>query len=68
MNHLDRVRDVLPVAAALYAFLMAANIQAAHRPVRGLSFDVEQVMSGLKSHMLQVARNEKNEAFLFPGN
>lgn len=68
MNHLDRVRDILPVAAALYAFLMVANFQAAQHPPHIPGLDAERLVSGLTWHMLQVARNEQSEAILFPGN
>ncbi|MHB2205623.1 hypothetical protein [Methylobacterium sp. CM6257] len=70
MNHLERVRDILPVLAALYALVMVANMQAAPRPAlsSGSGIAAERMVSGLKWHMLQIARNEQNEAILFPGN
>lgn len=70
MNHLERVRDVLPILAALYALVMVANLHAAPRPTlpAGMGIDAGRVVSGLKWHMLEIARNERNEAILFPGN
>lgn len=70
MNHLDRARDILPVLAALYALVMVANLQAAPRPTlpTGAGVAAERVVAGLKWHMLQIARSERNEAILFPGN
>jgi hypothetical protein len=70
MNHLERVRDILPILAALYAMVMVAQIHPAHRPVlpAGMGLDAERVVAGLKWHMLEIGRNEQNEAMLFPGN
>jgi predicted anti-sigma-YlaC factor YlaD len=70
MNHLERVRNILPILAALYAMVMVANTHAAPRPMlpAASSIDAERVVSGLKWHMLEIARNEQNEAILFPGN
>ena len=70
MNHLERARDILPILAALYALVMVANMQAAQRPAlpSGAGIAAERVVSGLKWHMLQIARNAQNEALLFPGN
>lgn len=70
MNHLDRARDILPALAALYALLTVANMQAVPRPMlpTGAAVAAERVVSGLKWHMLQIARNERSEAILFPGN
>jgi hypothetical protein len=70
MNHLERVRDVLPILAALYAMAVIANSHAASRPALpiGPGFDSERVVAGLKWHMLEIGRNEQNEALLFPGN
>ncbi|MCJ2068878.1 hypothetical protein MKK75_08695 [Methylobacterium sp. J-030] len=70
MNHLERARDILPILAALYAMVMIANIHAAARPVLPVSTGIAatRVVSGLKWHMLEIARNERNEAILFPGN
>lgn len=70
MNHLERARDILPILAALYAMVMVANSHAAPRPMlpAGAGLDVERVVAGFKWHMLEVGRNEQNEALLFPGN
>lgn len=70
MNHLERARDILPILAALYAMVVVANTHAASRPMlpTGAGIDVERVVAGLKWHMLEVGRNEQNEALLFPGN
>ncbi|MGC5779474.1 hypothetical protein [Methylobacterium sp. NFXW15] len=70
MNHLERVRDILPILAALYAMVMVANIHAGPRLMLPAStgIDAERVVAGLKWHMLEIGRNEQNEALLFPGN
>lgn len=70
MNHLERVRDILPILAALYAMVLVANSHAAPRPMlpTGTGIDAERVVAGLKWHMLEIGRNEQNEAMLFPGN
>lgn len=70
MNHLERVRDILPILAALYAMVLVANTHASSRPMlpAGAGIDAERVVAGLKWHMLKIGRNEQNEAMLFPGN
>ena len=70
MNHLERARDILPILAALYAMVVVANTHAASHPPlpTGTGIDVARVVAGLKWHMLEVGRNEQNEALLFPGN
>ncbi|TXM94772.1 hypothetical protein FV223_03385 [Methylobacterium sp. WL116] len=67
MNHPERARDVLPVLAALYALVMVSNIHAAPFPVAP-TLEASRVVSGLKWHMLEIARAEQNEAVFFPGN
>ncbi|MCJ2061164.1 hypothetical protein MKK63_00285 [Methylobacterium sp. J-088] len=70
MNHLERARDILPILAALYAMMMVANSHAPPRPTlpAATGIDADRVVAGLKWHMLEIARNERNEALLFPGN
>ena len=67
MNHFERARDILPILAALYALVMVGQIHAAPFPAAP-RLEASRVTSGLKWHMLEMARNEQNEAIFFPGN
>ncbi|MEA1833389.1 hypothetical protein U8607_14990 [Methylobacterium durans] len=70
MNDLDRLQKILPFAVALYLATSLAQLQAtqATAPHAGSAVSVERVAASVKWHMLQIARNEQNEALVFPGN
>lgn len=71
MNDLDRLHQILPFAAALFLLTGTAQIQATQPAVQHApsGFSVERVVAGAKWHMLQIAKNERNEALAFyPGN
>ena len=71
MDDLSRLRDILPFAVALYLLASTVQLQATqHTPQYvGSSITVKEVLSRVKWHMLQVARNERNENLVFyPGN
>lgn len=69
MNDLDRIRDLFPLIAALLLMTSLAQMHAA-RPAayHGPGFNFEAAAARMKWHMLEVARNERGEAFLYPGN
>lgn len=67
----ERLRQILPFAAAVYLAFSVAQLQAvqpAHASSHG-GLTVASLVSGLKWHMLEMARNEQAEmAFGYPGN
>lgn len=64
MSDLERLRQVLPFAAALYLAGSAAQLQAIqpapHVPRANLTLD--RVVSSLKWHALEMAKNERSES------
>lgn len=71
MSPVERLRQILPFAMALYLAGSVAQFQATRPtfPPTRLVVTAENIVSGLKWHMLQIARNEQAEMFIgFPGN
>lgn len=69
MNDLDRIRDLFPLIAALLLMTSMAQVHAVRLAAyHGPSFSLEAAAARVKWHMLEVARNERGEAFLYPGN
>lgn len=71
MHPADRLRQILPFAVALYLAGSVAHLQATqsafHGPRDGIS--AREIVSGIRWHMLEMAKNEQAEAFAaFPGN
>lgn len=71
MHPTERLRQILPFAVALYLASSMAQLRATqpvlHVPHDGIS--IEDIVSGIKWHMLEVAKNEQAEMFAgFPGN
>ncbi|MER2249403.1 hypothetical protein ABS772_05685 [Methylorubrum podarium] len=70
MPPVERLRQILPFAAAVYLAGSIAQLQAiqpSHTASRGVS--VASLVSGLKWHMLEMAKNEQAEiSFGSPGN
>lgn len=70
MPPIERLRLILPFAAAIYLAGSVAQLQAiqpSHAAPRGVS--VEALVSGLKWHMFEMAKNEQAEmTFASPGN
>jgi hypothetical protein len=70
MPPVERFRQILPFAAAVYLAGSVAQLQAiqpSHAAPRGIS--VGALVSGLKWHMLEMAKNEQAEmTFASPGN
>lgn len=66
----ERLRQILPIAAAVYLAASVAQIQTngpGHTAPRVPT--VEAVVSGLEWHMLEMAKNEQAGMSLgFPGN
>lgn len=57
MPPVERLRQILPFAAAVYLAASVAQLQPNHAAPRGPA--VEELVSGLKWHMLEMARNEQ---------
>ncbi len=70
MNKFHPLRGMLPVALMFYLLVGLAHWRAVRIPPRvRVGFSVAETLAGLRWHMLQIARNERNEAFPFyPGN
>ena len=67
MPPVERLRQILPLAAAVYLAASVAQFQPNHAAPRGVT--VEELVSGLKWHMLEMAKNEQAEiSFGSPGN
>ncbi|CAO4177968.1 hypothetical protein [Methylorubrum populi] len=70
MPPVERLRQILPFAVAVYLAGSVAQLQAtqpSHAGSRGIS--VDSLVSGLKWHMLEMAKNEQAEmTFASPGN
>ncbi|MCJ2131409.1 hypothetical protein [Methylobacterium sp. E-045] len=71
MHPTERLRQILPFAVALYLAGSIAQLQAArpmvHMPRDGVS--LKNIVSGIKWHMLEMAKNEQAETFVgFTGN
>ncbi|MBB2964595.1 hypothetical protein [Methylobacterium sp. R2-1] len=71
MPPVERLRQILPFAVAVYLAGSVAQLQAIQpafsAPHRGIS--VESLVSGIKWHMLEIAKNEQSEmSFGYPGN
>lgn len=66
----ERLRQLLPFAAAVYLAVSVAQIQAnGPGPTAPRVPTVETLVSGLEWHMLEVAKNEQAGMSLgFPGN
>ncbi len=66
----ERLRQFLPLAMAFYLAASVAQLQVgqpSHAAPRGVS--IESLISGLKWHMLEMARNEQAGMTLgTPGN
>ena len=66
----ERLRQILPFAVAVYLAGSVAQLQAiqqSHAAPRGVT--VGSLVSGLKWHMLEMAKNEQAEmTFGYPGN
>lgn len=61
----ERLRQILPFAAAVYLAGSVAQLQAVqprHTALRSVS--VEMLFSGIKWHMLEMAKNEQAEMTL----
>ncbi|WP_309236199.1 hypothetical protein [Methylorubrum sp. DB1722] len=71
MPPVERLRQILPFAAAVYLAFSVAQLQAV-QPAYSTSHggvSVASLLSGLKWHMLEIAKNEQAEmAFGYPGN
>ncbi|AMB46703.1 hypothetical protein [Methylobacterium sp. AMS5] len=66
----ERLRQILPFAVAVY---LAGSVGQLHATQSAFSvprgFSMESVASGIKWHMLEIAKNEQSEmAFGSPGN
>ncbi|BAU88868.1 hypothetical protein MPPM_0263 [Methylorubrum populi] len=71
MPPVERLRQILPFAAAVYLAFSVAQLQAVQPAFAGShnGVSVASVLSGLKWHMLEIAKNEQAEmAFGYPGN
>lgn len=71
MHPAERLRQILPFVVAFYLAGSVAQLHATqprlHLPRDGLS--VADIASGIKWHMLEMARNEQSEMFAgSPGN
>ncbi len=62
MPPVERLRQILPLAAAVYLAASVAQFQPNHAAPRGVT--VEELVSGLKWHMLEMAKNEQAEMAL----
>lgn len=61
----ERLRQILPFAAAVYLAGSVAQLQAVQPRHTALgSVSVETLVSGLKWHMLEMAKNEQAEMTL----
>ena len=68
MNQYERIREALPIFAAVYVLLSVVQFQAASRPPGHGSAVNDGSIAGLRSHMLELARMEGGKGYLFPGN
>jgi hypothetical protein len=71
MSPTERLRQILPFAAALYLAASVAHLQA-KQPAIPLPRDgvsVHRVLHAIKWHLIEMGKNEQAEAFIgFPGN
>ena len=70
MNRFHQLREMLPVALLFHLLVGLAHWPTIHVQQRlDLGPSAEKTLAGLKWHMLQIARNERNEALPFyPGD
>ena len=71
MPPVERLRQILPFAMALYLAGSVVQLQATQpgfHPTR-VAIMAEDIVSGLKWHILQMAKNEQADMLVgFPGN
>ncbi|TXN21547.1 hypothetical protein [Methylobacterium sp. WL9] len=71
MSPTERLRQILPLAVALYLAASVAHLQAKQimvpLPHDGIS--LRKIVFGIKWHMIEMGKNEQAEFFIgWPGN
>ncbi|GLS43281.1 hypothetical protein [Methylobacterium brachythecii] len=71
MSPTERLRQILPFAAALYLAISVAHLQAKQPAVQlprdGIS--LKRITASIKWHLIEMAKTEQAEALIaFPGN
>ena len=69
MNKLDRLREMIPFAGALYILILLAQVHVHHAPLSFASVSTDRARESLTWYFQQVAQSQRAETLAFsPGD